>query len=71
MMFAVAFVFDVLRVLVSRLIPMEAHRPVNPPAPPPLVLTNMFNSVIIKDPHDSKFYLRMCIGVIVASACVY
>ena len=59
MMFAVAFVFDVLRVLVSRLIPMEAHRPVNPPAPPPLVLTNMFSTVGIKDPHDSKYYLRM------------
>ena len=58
-----------VRVLVSRLIPMEAHRPVNPPAPLPLVLaplplvlTNMFSRpmpVIIEDPHDSKYYLRM------------
>ena len=51
-----------VRVLVSRLTPMEAHRPVNPPAPPPLVLTNMFSrltAVIIEDPHDSKYYLRM------------
>jgi len=86
MMFAVVFVLHVLRVLISRfqwkridrcismivihLIPMEAHRPVNPPAPPPLVLTNMFSTVIIKDPHDSKYYLRM-FWCCCSSACVY
>ena len=45
-------------------------QPVDAPSlVPSLVLTKELKE--IKDPHDSKFYLRMCIGVIVASACVY
>lgn len=46
------------------------QQPVDAPSlVPSLVLTKELKE--IKDPHDSKFYLRMCIGVIVASACVY